>query len=386
MKGKRRILWAVVLMALVGGGLWVWRLARPARVTIHYATAQVDRGDIRTYVTATGTVNPVTMIEIGTQLSGIIKTIYVDINDKVRRGDPLVEIDPSPFQAQVKQAKANLRKGLEEVRTTRRIMRENADLYRRGLISQEEYGISQSKHAVAQASYEELQAALEMAQSHLDSTMIRSPIDGVVMSQHVNVGQTVSADAQTPTLFLIAHELAQMKLDTNVSEADIGKIEVGQAAVFHVDAYPDDPFEGYVRQIQNVPENVQHVVMYDVVLHVENPELKLKPGMTAEVNILVASRQDTLRVPRAALRFTPPAGALVDDAEIAARNAAVVWTLKSEKQLQAVPIQAGISNEQFTELLSNTLPEGAEVVVEATVEGVSGTKPLGSVLPQPKRF
>jgi HlyD family secretion protein len=177
-----------------------------------------------------------------------------------------------------------------------------------------------------------------------------------------------------------------MKLDTNVSEADIGKITAGQTALFSVDAYPDHTFEGSVWQIRNVPTTVQNVVMYDVVLRIENPELKLKPGMTAEVNILVASRQRTLRVPRAALRFTPPAGALIQDADHATNDATVVWTLAPGGQLRAVSIQPGISDEQFTELVSTTLREGDDVVVEAAVEGAAGTPPLGSVLPQPKRF
>jgi HlyD family secretion protein len=386
MIGKRQIQWAVGVIGLLVIGFLIWRVAQPDPITIRYTTAQIDRGDIRSYVTATGTVNPVTMVEVSSQLSGLIKTLYVDINAQVRKGDPLAEIDPSPFQAQLKQAQANLKKGLEEVRTTRTIMQENAGLYRRGLMSKEEYSASQSKYAVAQASYDQLQAALEIAQSQLDLTTIRSPIDGVVVSKNVNVGQTVSANIQTPALFLIADDLIKMQLDTNVSEADIGKIQHEQAAFFSVDAYPGRTFEGSVWQIRNVPTTVQNVVMYDVVLRIENPEFKLKPGMTAEVNILVASRDHALRVPRAALRFTPPADALIHDAANATNDAAVVWTLQRGGQLQAVSIQPGISDEQFTELVSTPLREGDEVVVEAALEGASGTQPLGSVLPQPKRF
>jgi HlyD family secretion protein len=386
MVGKRLSRWTIALLGLVGIGFLVWRLAVPKPVMIRYTTAKVDTGDIRAYVTATGTVNPILMVDVSTQVSGMIKHLYVDINAKVGKGDPLAEVDPSPFLARLKQAKANLKKALEEVQMTRKIMRENADLYRRALMSKEEYTASQSKYAVAQATYEERQAALEIAQSELDSTTIRSPIDGVVVALNVNVGQTVSASLQTPTLFLIAQALTQMKLDTNVSEADIGKVDIGQAAFFNVDAYPGEPFDGRVWQIRNIPETVQNVVTYDVVLRVENPELKLKPGMTAEVNILVASRQHTLRVPRAALRFTPPAGARLPDDVGAVRDATVVWTLAPSGQLQAVPIQTGISDEQYTELVGTALREGDEVVIEAAVEGASGTKPLGSVLPQPKRF
>jgi HlyD family secretion protein len=380
----RRLRWLIGLLVLAGIGLLAWRFLTPKPPTIRYTMAKVDRGDINAYVTATGTVNPVTMIDVSSELAGAIKRVNVEINDKVRQGDPLAEVDPSPFQAQLKQAKANLKKALEEVRATRKTMEENADLDRKGLMSKDEYAASQSKHTVAKAAYEELQAALEMAQSHLDATTIRSPIDGVVASRRVEVGQTVSANAQAP-LFRIAQELTQMRLNTNVSEADIGKIAVGQAALFSVDAYPGQTFEGRVRQIQNVPETVQNVVMYDVVLRVENPDLKLRPGMTAEVNILVASRRQTLRAPRAALRFTPPSGARIENAAIAARDATIVWTQR-DGQLRAVPIEAGISDEQYTELVNTTLREGDEVVVEAILESASGVRPLGSVLPQPKRF
>lgn len=386
MIGKRQIQWTIGIAGLLVVAFLIWRFARPTPTTIRYTTAQIDRGDIRSYVTATGTVNPVTMVDVSSQLAGLITTLYVEINAGVRKGDPLAEIDPSPFQAQLKQAQANLKKALEEVRTTRTLMQENAGLYRRGLMSKEEYTTSQSKYAVAQASYDQLQAALEIAQSQMELTTIRSPIDGVVVSKNANVGQTVSASAQTPALFRIADDLLKMQLDTNVSEADIGKIQVGQAALFSVDAYSGRTFEGSVWQIHNVPTIVQNVVMYDVVLRIENPEFKLKPGMTAEVNILVASREQALRVPRAALRFTPPVGALIHAAANATNNAAVVWTLQPGGQLQAVPIQPGISDEQFAELVSTTLREGDEVVVEAAVEGASGTQPLGSVLPQPKRF
>ena len=232
MIGKRRIQWAVGVIGLLVLGFLIWRIAQPDPITIRYTTAPIDRGDIRSYVTATGTVNPVTMVEVSSQLSGLIKTLYVDINAQVRKGDPLAEIDPSPFQAQLKQAQANLKKGLEEVRTTRTIMQENADLYRRGLMSKEEYSASQSKYAVAQASYDQLQTALEIAQSQIDLTIIRSPIDGVVVAKNVNVGQTVSSTTQTPALFLIADDLTKMQLDTNVSEADIGKIQHEQTAFF----------------------------------------------------------------------------------------------------------------------------------------------------------
>jgi HlyD family secretion protein len=386
MMAKRHILAVLGVVVLLAASLLVWRVAQPHRPLLRYTTAKIDKGGIRSYVSATGTVNPVTLIEVSSPLSGIIKTIYVDFNTKVKQGDALAEIDPTPFQSQLKQAQANVKKAAEEVRMTRNIMQENADLYRKRLMSKEEYEASKSKHAAAQASYELLQAVMEMAQSHLALTTVRAPIDGIVVSKNVNVGQTVAASLQAPVLFLIADDLIKMKLDTHVSEADIGKIEEGQSALFRVDAYPERTFEGSVWQIRHVPAIIQNVVMYDVVLLIENPDLKLKPGMTAEVDILVAARPQALRVPRAALRFVPPPAALIGDVSQVANGAAVVWTLQRGDRLQAVAIQPGISDEQYTELVGQSLREGDEVVVEVLTDGASGAQPLGSVLPQPKRF
>lgn len=381
----KKLLLVVVSMLLVGAVV-VWRVWQQETVTFVYKTAMIDRGHIANYVAATGTVNPVTMVEVGSQVAGVIKHIYVDYNAKVTKGQPLAEIDPTSLQAQVKHAQASVKKAAEDVRRTKTLVEENKSLYDKALIAREVYDNSVSDYTSMRASLEQMEAALAIARVNLKQTTIRAPLAGIVVSKRINVGQTVAADTQAPALFLIAEDLAQMKLDTNVSEADIGKIQQGQKASFTVDAYPEQTFHGTAWQIRSVPAVVQNVVTYNVVLLIENPDLKLKPGMTADVRILVDARRNSLRVPRSALRFIPPPKAPVDPASQQVTTASVVWTVGASGDLRAVPIKLGISDEEFTELLEGTLQEGDAVVVEATAEAKSGIQSLGSVLPQPKRF
>lgn len=381
----KKLLLVVVVMLLVGAVV-VWRLWHQESVTFVYKTATIDRGHIANYVAATGTVNPVTMVEVGSQIAGVIKRIHVDYNAKVTKGQPLAEIDPASFQAQVKHAQASVKKAAEDVRRAKTLMEENKSLYDKALIAREVYDNSVSHYTSMRASLEQMEAALDIARVNLKQTTIHAPLDGIVVSKQINVGQAVAANAQAPALFLIAEDLAQMKLDTNISEADIGKMQPGQEASFTVDAYPELTFHGSVWQIRHVPVVIQNVVTYNVVLLIENPYLKLKPGMTAEVKILVDSRRNSLRVPRAALRFIPPPKAPIEAASHQATAASVVWTVGPSGDLRAVPIRLGISDEEFTELLDGTLQAGDTVVVEATAEEKSGIQSLGSVLPQPKRF
>ena len=381
----KKLLLIFVILLLVGSGL-VWRLWKQKTVTFVYKTATIDRGPIANYVAATGTVNPVTMVRVGSQIAGVIKRIYVDYNAKVTKGQPLAEIDPASLQAQVKHAQARVKKAAEDVRRAKTLMEENKLLYDKALIAREVYDNSVSQYTSMQALLEQMEAALDIARVNLKQTTIYAPLNGIVVSKQISVGQTVEADAQAPALFLIAEDLAQMKLDTNVSEADIGKMQQGQPSSFTVDAYPEQTFDGTVWQIRNVPVVVQNVVTYNVVLLIENPDLKLKPGMTAEVKILVDSRRNSLRIPRAALRFIPPPKAPIEAASQQVTSASAVWTVGPSGDLRAVPIQLGISDEEFTELLDGTLQEGDAVVVEATAEEKSGIQSLGSVLPQPKRF
>ena len=284
-----------------------------------FRTEKVTRGDIVMAVTSTGTVNPVTTVLVGTQVSGTIKEIHVDFNSLVKKGQLIARIDPALFEAQVNQARANVfsaRANLERAEAmlvdAKRTMERNKDLFSKNLIARSELDTAETNHETAKASVSaakaqvaQTEAALSVAETNLYYTKIVSPVDGIVVSRNVDVGQTVAASFQTPTLFSIAQDLTKMQIDANVDESDIGNIKVGQDVEFIVDAYPDITFKGRVWQVRNAPITVQNVVTYDVVIKVDNPELKLKPGMTANVSIIVAIKKDVLRIPNAALRFRP---------------------------------------------------------------------------------
>src|SRR4030043_2158669 len=281
---------------------------------------KVARGDIEMAVTATGTVNPVTTVLVGTQVSGTIKDIYVDFNTPVKKGQLIALIDPALFEAQVNQAKANLfsaKANLEKAEAilidAKRTMDRNKELFSKNLIARSDLDTSETNYETAKASVSaaksqvaQTEAALSLAETNFHYTRIVSPVGGIVVSRNVDVGQTVAASFQTPTLFSIAQDLTKMQIDTNVDEADIGKNKVGQDVEFTVDAYPDITFRGKVWQIRNAPITVQNVVTYDVVIIVGNPELKLKPGMTANVSIIISIKKDVVKIPNAALRFKLP--------------------------------------------------------------------------------
>lgn len=383
MKSKRIIaVFAVVLIAVVA---LVFSSFRKKDESIVYKTAKVDKGDISSYVAATGNINPINTVEIGNQNSGVVENVYVDFNSRVKKGDPLAQIDPTPFKAKVTQTEADLKKAQVDYELAKRIMDANEELYRKRLIPKQEYDDSKAKFSSANAALDGARAEFETARSNLNSTTIRSPIDGVIISKSINVGQTIALGHQSPALFLVAEDLTNMQLDANVSEADIGRIKEGQEGSFRVDAYPSEMFKGKVSQIRNSPITMQNVVTYDVVLFVDNHELKLKPGMTADVRILVAHREETLRVPRAALRFIPPPSAKIDEKSEDVDGSSVVWTPSRGGAIKPVPIKLGVSDDRFTEVLEGSLKEGEEVIIEAGGKGASGSQLLGP-LPQPQRF
>ncbi len=378
---------AIITILLIVVIYLAYRIFQKEGVSIAYKTANVDKGDIISYVTATGTLNPISTVEIGSQVSGIIKNIFVDFNSVVKKGEALAEIDPSPFISQLKQAQADLKKAKTDAETAKALQRANEELYKKRLISKEEYDDSKAKYSSAIATLDRATAALEIAKSNLDNTNIRSPIDGIVISRKVNIGQIVTTGQSSSPLFLIAEDLTRLKLDAHVSEADIGKIKDEQEAEFAVDAYPNQKFEGKVWQVKNEPINTNNVVTYDVVILIDNNDLKLKPGMTAEVKILVAHIKDVIRVPTAALRFIPPTYALVDKESIQLNNTSVVWVPLKNGRLKAVSVNPGINDEAFTEILEGNLSEGEKVIVEASEKAGTGSEPLGPiVLPKPQRF
>ncbi|HZV46437.1 MAG TPA: efflux RND transporter periplasmic adaptor subunit [Thermodesulfovibrionales bacterium] len=363
---------SVVIIALAGFFFFRGKGNEP-----QFRTERVTKGDIVMSVTATGTVNPVTTVLVGTQVSGTIKNIYVDFNSPVKKGQLIAGIDPALFEAQVEQAKANLlsaKANLEKAEATRidaqRTRDRNSKLFSENLIARSELDSAETNYETAKASVNaaksqiaQTEAALKLVETNLRYTKIISPVDGVVISRNVDVGQTVAASFQTPTLFTIAQDLTKMQIDTNVDEADIGKVQVGQEVEFSVDAYPDMIFRGKVWQVRNAPITVQNVVTYDVVLQVDNPELKLKPGMTANVSIIVATKKDVLKIPNAALRFKMNETEKKTTEKKAAGGPGV-WILEQGKP-ERIAISPGISDGRYTEITSDSLREGQEVILES---------------------
>ncbi|MCA9474574.1 MAG: efflux RND transporter periplasmic adaptor subunit, partial [Nitrospira sp.] len=286
---------------------------------IAYRTATIEKGSILASVGATGTINPVTSVQIGAQVTGKIISLHADFNSVVKAGDIIARIDPSLFQTKRDQAAANLintkamwSKARADLAQRKRELDRTRQLFSRDLVSQNELDVAMTAYEGAEAQREVAAAQIKQAQALLDTanldlkyTVIRSPVDGIVIARNVEVGQTVTSGFTTPDLFLIALDLTKMQVDANVSEADIGGIREGQEATFSVDAYPNVVFHGLVRQIRNAPIIVQNVVTYDVVLEVDNADMRLKPGMTANVSITVAHQDEVLMVPNAAFRFSP---------------------------------------------------------------------------------
>jgi HlyD family secretion protein len=371
------------------GGIIVIAIAVPAVLLfrskgneINFRTEKIIRGDIEMAVTATGTVNPVTTVLVGTQVSGTIKNIYVDFNSPVKKGQLIARIDPALFEAQVNQARANLllaKANLEKAQATsvdaKRTMERNKELLSKNLIAQSDFDTAETNYETAEASVSaaksqvaQSEAALSSAETNLYYTKIVSPVDGIVVSRNVDVGQTVAASFQTPTLFSIAQDLTKMQIDTNVAEADIGNVKVRDDVEFTVDAYPDTTFKGKVSQVRNAPIIVQNVVTYDVVIQVDNPELKLKPGMTANVSIIVSIKKDVLKIPNAALRLRT-----VEKVKTAVQQTgAGVWILEQEKP-KRIPVSLGISDGNYTELVSGNIKEGQEVIVESITKARAQT-------------
>jgi len=368
----KKVLIIFVLVAAVGAGAYL--ALKKGNQEIAFRTERVVRGDIVASVTATGTVNAVTTVLVGTQVSGTIKTLYVDFNSRVKKGQLIAQIDPALFEAQVGQAKANLysaKANLEKAQATlidgKRTMARNKELLSRNLIAQSDFDtaetnyetdvaqVSASKAAVAQA-----EASLKTAETNMEYTRIVSPVDGIVVSRNVDVGQTVAASFQTPTLFNIAQDLTRMQIDTSVAEADIGRVKLGQEVDFTVDAYPDTTFKGKVWQIRIAPITVQNVVTYDVVVLVDNQQLRLMPGMTANVSVIVAEKKDVLKIPNAALRFRPAEKAKTKTLE----KGSGVWIIENEKP-KRIPVNLGISDGSYTEIVSGGLKEGQDLIVES---------------------
>jgi HlyD family secretion protein len=393
------ILAIILLVAVVAGFVFFKR-----KPEVSYKTAKVERGTIVATVSATGNLSAVITVQVGTQVSGTIQKLYVDYNSRVRKGQPIAEIDPALFRAAVEQAQgnylnaeANLMKAKVTLADAERTMNRNKRLLADGIISQGDFDTAETAWQSAKAalkasegSLAQTRGALMQARTNMDYAIIRSPVDGVVISRAIDVGQTVAASFQTPTLFTIAQDLTKMQIEVSVDEADISRIKLDQNASFTVDSYPEQSFKGRVVQIRSAPIVTQNVVTYVVVVNVDNTDLKLKPGMTANVSVEVARRDDCLKLSLAGLRFRPKAKGdeakqkpqqappeLGKGAAVGRKGGAKgeqVYLLKENKPV-AVTIKTGIANNTGIEVVEGALKEGDEVIIEQI--GGDGKKKAG---------
>jgi len=371
-----------LLVIIVAAIFLVPRFFRSDGSSVVYMTAKVDTSNITSLISSSGTINPLNTIEVGTQVGGHAKEIFVDYNSQVKKGDPLLEIDPTLLKTELKRAQADNKKAQADLNLTSSVYKTDKELYEKRLISKEKLDDSKSKYLAASAALEQSKANLDITESNLGNTTVRSPIDGIVLSKKINSGENVTPNGKP--LFLISEDLSSMKIDTNVSEADIGKIQINQKTYFTVDAFPNETFEGTVTQIRNEPVTNNNVVTYNVVVEIANPENKLKPGMTADVKIIVAEKTDVKRVPTSALRFIPPATSIIDTNGIDINITPHVWIPSKNGYIKAVTIQPGVGDGRFTEVINGDINDGDEVIVEAIIKDDSGGS--SSYLPQPKRF
>jgi len=354
---------------------------------VAYRTDTVTLGDVQQTVTATGTVNPVSTVLVGTQVSGTLKSLFADFNSRVKKGQIIAQIDPAFFETQLAQAQANTDRAQAGLRDAERLMNQNKTLFARNLVAKNDYDAAETNYDSAKAQLAQAKAALQAAETNLSYTKIYSPVDGIIISRNVDVGQTVAASFQTPTLFTIAQDLTKMQIDTNVAESDIGAVKVGQDVEFTVDAYPDTTFKGKAWQKRQAPITVQNVVTYDVVIQVDNSDFRLMPGMTANVSIIITTRHDVLRITNAALRFRMtdrPAGGAASGSGTTAKagggsgekKGPSIWVLEQGKP-KRVSITPGISDGTFTEILSGDLKEGHLIIVESLKKGAPKAAPSG---------
>lgn len=372
---------AIALVVAAGLGYAYWQQKTQGAAERRYKTQAAEMGEVTKTVSANGTLNPVVLVNVGTQVSGTVKKLHVDFNDRVQAGQVLLELDPALFKAQVNQSAANLRNAEAALELAQANEARSRALYEQQFISRQDFdtAVQALKSAGAQVALATAQLAKD--RTNFDYSVIRSPVSGVVVDRAVDVGQTVAASFQTPTLFRIAQDLGKMQIDSSFAEADIGSVRVGQPVRFNVDAFPDRSFSGQVRQIRLNATTQQNVVTYDVVVAVDNPEQILMPGMTAYVNVIVAQRKNVLLAPNAALRFSPqraqeksqPAPSRRPKGEREDGATGTVHVLDAGGLRQA-KIKLGISDNRVTEVLSGDLKADDQVVVgEADVAGAGQT-------------
>ncbi|MBI1219491.1 MAG: efflux RND transporter periplasmic adaptor subunit [Rhodobacteraceae bacterium] len=405
----RRLGWLVPVLILAGGTAW-W-LTRPA-APVTYVTAAADRGAVTSTISATGTVNPVVTVTVGSYVSGVIAQVLCDFNDTVTQGQVCARIDDRTFRTTVAQAQSDLdlaraqlakdQAGLDYAQAN---YDRNLQMVKTSTVSQDAVDLAKSSFQQAQAqlqvdqaTIEQKQAALDAANINLDYTQIKSPVAGTVILRNVTAGQTVASSLTTPTLFLIAQDLTQMQVDVNVSESDIGQVKAGEDASFSVNAYPARVFTGKVKEVRQSPQSVQNVITYDVVVAVANADLALRPGMTASAKIVVDQRADVLRVPSKALRYQPstvvagttgrPAGTgqgTAASTEASPGTRGRLWVLRDGKPVP-VFVHSGLDDGTNTEILSGKLAAGDAVILGESSASRSGGSSGGSARGSALRF
>ena len=361
-----RILGALALAAALGTAGWTWIKGDQVPVGERYRTVKVERGSITQTVSANGTLTPVVLVSVGTQVSGTVLRLHADFNQRVTKGQVLAELDPALLAAAEKQSLANVASAEASLKLARANEDRLLQLFAQEYISRQEMDQGIQFREAAQAQVQLGKALLERDRTNLRYSVIRSPVSGVVVDRQIDLGQTVAASFQTPTLFKIAQDLKRMQIDSSVAEADVGSIRVGQDVQFRVDAFPERSFAGKVRQIRLNPTIASNVVTYNVVVEVANPDEILLPGMTAYLSVVIQTKSDALMVPNAALRFRP-AGAdkrgETDYGKPRKRSGPQVYVLRGEG-IAPVEFQAGISNGRFTEAAAGSLNENDALVVE----------------------
>ncbi|MDP1995962.1 MAG: efflux RND transporter periplasmic adaptor subunit [Gallionella sp.] len=383
-------------LAFFGAGVAIYREFYMVAPEQQYRMQAVETGDISQTVSANGTINPVSLINVGTQVSGTVKKLYVDFNSEVEKGQILLELDAALLVAQQKQSQANVQSANASLELATANEKRMRGLFALEYVSRQELDTAVQARKAAEAQLQLTRAAVEKDQANLSYSVIRSPVSGVVVDRSVDIGQTVAASLQTPTLFKIAQDLSKMQIHANFAEADIGSIRIGQAVHFTVDAFPGRHFQGEVMQVRLNPTTQQNVVTYDVVINMDNPEQILLPGMTAYVSIAVAERKNALLVPNAALRYKPSNGAIrkpggghpagVPKGGAASKQEVFSGKVYVLEQGELVPVNVtlGITDSRNTEITVGNLKAGDQLVVgEAqTANGAS----TGSGSPMRMRF
>ena len=380
---KKNILLIIGICLFVSIAIWLFTSKK--NKDFGYEVANVTRNTIIETVEASGTVNPVSTVNIGSQVSGMVSQIYVDYNSVVKKGQLLAQIDPSLFQAAVDRSNSDLvaaKANYQKLQATFEFDKKNylryKSLYKKNFVSKSDLDLAEATYKGDLAQLSALKATISQASANLQSnltnlryTKIISPVDGVVVSRNVDVGQTVAASFQTPTLFMVAQDLNKMQIEVNVSEADIGKIKTGQDVEYTLDGYPDLTLRGKVSQVRISPNTISNVVTYTVVVAVDNENQKLIPGMTANVSVITKKSENVLAVPTKAFRFSPEE--LTQGKKFKEQG---IWVIKENKP-QRINIKTGAKDSEFTEIISNEIQEGDRVLVgqKGKKQEITGQKP-----------